>query len=316
MGFISNSKKLQKPLLPDELAKLSPQDAVQVAKTVVVANKMDNTTGKMEEHYLSPLSVGIARGHPGYVTDEEWAHGATMLLKKLGHSRFFIRMISLLRHELNGKAFKPLPQPTDPCPCKSKKKYSECCGIGIEEGDPLECKKGNHAYRSWQTTDKGRLIRGCWNCPMIEEAPWAADTEINGIRVVLIGCKYCGVIPNIEDAIAVIKDCEKFDLCAFCGKVIGFKSVHVQHKYQDGLHIPEWIITEAEWNPLLDFTSEALGKGEEAKGVSIHDECLKNAFPFWDKLTNSKFTDARLEQYSFVRVVQKEAEAPKEPDKK
>jgi hypothetical protein len=316
MNFLSNSKKMQKPMSPAELAKLSPSEVVMTSKTIAFAGKVDGVAERMEEHYLSPLSVGIARGHPGYITDEEWANGASLLLKKLGSSRYLIRMISLLRHELQGKAFKPLPLPTELCPCKSRKRYSECCGIGVEEGDPPECKKGNHAYSVWKTTEKGRLVRGCWNCSMLEEAPWAADTEINGLRVVLIGCKYCAAIPSIDNALALVKECEQYDLCAYCGKAIGFKSLHIQHKYEDGLHIPEWTITEAEWNPLIDFSSEALQGTQEAdKGVTIHDECLKKAFPFWDKLTTDKFTKTRMEQYSFLRV-KKEPSPHQEPDKK
>ena len=302
MSFLGNPNKKLPPMSPADVKQMSAKDAVSLSRAIASGSRLRDVLDGAEELYATPLSAGVIYGYPGSMTDEEWMSGATRLTKKYGLSRYFLRMLSTMRHTLKGKPYRALPLPTEPCICKSTKKYGECCGIGAEDTDPAECKAGNHQFHGWEPTDKGRLIKGCWNCMKVEEAPWAADTEINGLRAVLIGCRHCGAQPSIDDAQRAIKEAEQYDQCAFCGLPVGFKSVHIEHKYAENTHFPEWIVTQAEWNPLIDFAADIFGNGELSNfNFTIHKECGPKAFPKWDALKNSGMTQSRQKQHKMLK---------------
>lgn len=299
MSFLSNKKKVP-AITPEEAARLKPSDILKISQAVKLGNAFKEDGYHIDELFISPIHSGVAKGFLAQVTDEEWASSAAQVTKKVGLVRYFIRMLALLRSDLKGRPYKPMPAASDPCSCKSYKKYSECCGYGIEDGDPEECKRGSHHFTPWNETAQGRLVRGCWNCTLFEEAPWATRTELDGLKVLLVGCKYCGAIPTLEDVKATLKEVEQYDLCGYCGKAIGFKSICLQHKYWNGEHGGSWTITEAEWNPLVDFSSDTLAdKTISSKSASVHLECLDKAFPFWPKITTSKYTEARQSQHAF-----------------
>lgn len=121
-----------------------------------------------------PLQAGIHPDFPPKITEEQWIQLALGALRAWGPEKWLHRMLENMRLVFGGRAKVPIPNKNDACLCKSGKKYGKCCGMGVQEEDPEQCKLGIHNFKEgWSKAPSGKYIRGCLDCLKIEEAPYA-----------------------------------------------------------------------------------------------------------------------------------------------
>lgn len=236
----------------------------------------------LRDALTNPLHVGIHPDFKATVPDELWLQAAVKSLKSTGAEKWLTLMIDNLRSFFGGMPKIPIPNKNDVCPCKSGKKYGKCCGEGVQDEDPEDCKLGKHDFADgWAKSHTGKFIRGCARCMKIEEAPYGEEVEIQGgPKAALIGCKTCSAAPTVEDARKLVERWNSLFACSFCGKPIALREVVVSHHYRaDGTHKPEWKLTRLLAD--LEFTTfrQTMADGG-ARILLVHGPCLATALPY------------------------------------
>lgn len=233
----------------------------------------------LEEALANPLHAGVHPDFPASVQEEIWVQDAVGSLRAMGAERWIRTMLKTLRTFFGGRPMEIVPNKTDRCPCKSGKKYGKCCGAGVQESDPEDCKLGRHTYGGWTPGLAGRYFHGCEKCFKIEDAPYAEEVSLKGgEKIVLIGCSTCSKAPTPEDAQEVLEKWKSWYLCSLCGKPFKIGKAICAHIVKpDGLHSVHWdfvtIFEEQESRDCAYKNSEG-----EDEVVLTHEDCWKKAF--------------------------------------
>lgn len=245
----------------------------------------------LADAFANPLHAGIHPDFKAGLPEEVWIQSAIGAIKSWGAERWLRRMVARLREVFGGRPKEPIPHKNDVCPCKSGKKYGKCCGHGVEEGDPEDCKLGRHEFKDlWSKDYTGKFIRGCANCLKIEEAPYGEEVGIPSCpKILLIGCKTCKAGPSIADAEKLITEWQTWYRCGSCNAPFSIREAHVEHFVKlDFTHDPKWKITFLVGSPdIVELTFP----GDSPKMAGIHVDCLKKSLPFMDTLSKGCQTD-------------------------
>jgi uncharacterized protein YchJ len=233
-----------------------------------------------QELLANPIHAGIHPDFPATVTDEAWITTATLSLKSIGTEKWLRMVIDGLRSYFGGRPKRTVPNKNDRCACQSGKKYGKCCGKGVLEEDPEDCKLGLHEYGDWSKSPNGKYIRGCERCMKVDEAPYAEDVTLHdGTAVTLIGCHVCTQAPTIEDAQAILAKVHAWMRCAGCDQVIALKSAICTHQLKsDGTHDAKWMFTSMTTGD--DMEECKYGGGKLAM---LHKTCFEKVAPFREK---------------------------------
>jgi hypothetical protein len=262
--------------IPKEYGIVSKDETLDTSKS---------TSDILKEALTNPLHAGIHPEFKATVPEELWIKSATLSVKSMGAEKWLTGMIETLRSYFGGSPKAQLPHKNDVCFCKSGKKYGKCCGEGVQEEDPEDCKLGRHDFEDgWAKSPSGKFIRGCTVCMKIEEAPYGEEVDLpSGPKGILIGCKTCRTAPTIEDAERLLASFRSSFGCSFCGKPIEIKNVTVTHPFdKDGVHQADWKIMsltgDAEFSTLRVRDARPT-----AMSYIIHERCMKTAFPHADQ---------------------------------
>lgn len=240
--------------------------------------EVDDLGEMVEDIFANPLHTGVHRDFEATVPDELWIGDAAKSIRRITPEKWLRRLLTVLRFYFKGKPKIALPNKNDRCPCGSSKKYGKCCGQGVENEDPEDCKLGLHVLTMWKKTE-GKYIRTCDRCYRVYEAPWFEEVNYDGVKVVIIGCRACGDKPTDEDFSREMADAGKWHTCGSCLKPFTLNHVLLEHMWTDGKHIGHWKATEIDTKEqTIDLESHTL-----AKGVFLHKECFMEALPGWPK---------------------------------
>jgi uncharacterized CHY-type Zn-finger protein len=233
----------------------------------------------VEDIYANPLHAGVHSQFPASVQDETWISDASRSMKRISVEKWLKRLLLVLRFYFKGQPIIPLPHKNDRCPCGSSKKYGRCCGMGVEHEDPEDCKLGKHEFSSWSPVND-KMVRSCYKCYRVYEAPWFEKTEFENIQITVIGCRACGLKPTPEEIHNEIVDTHRFHICAYCGKPFTLSSMVFEHLWEDGKHMDQWTVTDmAQLEGSISIDSMSLGENG-----FLHRECFTKALPAWPKL--------------------------------
>lgn len=238
-----------------------------------------NIEDLLESAQSNPLHAGVHIDFKATVSDEMWISDAAKMIRKHTPERWCRRLLDTLRFYFKGQPKIPLPNRNDRCPCQSGWKYGKCCGSGVEIEDPEDCKLGRHVFTSWRRVED-KYVRSCERCYRVYDAPWFEDAEIDGVEVLIIGCRACGSKPTTDDMRRELAKANIWNSCGSCGKSLGVSSMLLEHQFNDGKHLQNWMMTEVlAREEAVDVTSAGLGKM-----AFMHKECFMKAVPKWPKV--------------------------------
>lgn len=229
-----------------------------------------------EDIFANPLHTGVHQDFRPTISDDTWISDAAKSIRRLTPERWLRRLITVLRFYFKGQPIVPLPNKNDRCPCGSSKKYGRCCGQGVENEDPEDCKLGKHEFSFWKKMED-RYVRSCDRCYRVYDAPWFEESIFEGVQVTVIGCRACNQKPAPDELHKAVGNALAWHTCGACGKPFTLETLMIEHLMEDGKHSDSWISTEmTHKEETADLESKALGKG-----IFIHKACFMKALPAW-----------------------------------
>lgn len=213
--------------------------------------------------------TGVGRNETAVISEENWICYALTLMNKEGPNLYLRAMLSALRKKLGGTPLLSAANKNEPCPCGSTKKFKNCCGKLLEDGDPTSCRAGAHSYGNWGKVKESVWVRACTECSAVETVDQVLEIGCDGENAIMIPCRACNAAPD-QEAGWKIYSALKSRTCISCKLTPRIEILVMEHE-KDGKHSSSWEQTLIKYADL----AWTIGLPGLIGEFVIHTKCLK-----------------------------------------
>jgi hypothetical protein len=233
------------------------------------ANRLDNSIFQTALKYgYDPSLTGMGEDDP-VMSEDNWITYALSLMNKEGPNLYLRSMLSTLRKKLGGTPMLSAANKNDPCPCGSTKKFKNCCGKLVEDGDPTSCRAGAHSFGHWGKVKDSVWVRTCADCSAVETVDQVLEIGCEGEVVAVIPCQICKAPADHDAGWNLYSEIKKRS-CIACKKVPRIEILIIEHKKNEK-HSTTWD------KSLIKYLDPAwtIGLPGFIGDFLIHTACLK-----------------------------------------